>query len=66
MKALSRTIAGNNHVRNCQEKGQSLVEFAFGLVILMILISGIVDLGRAFFTYMALNDAAQEAPSMDH
>ena len=60
MKELSRIIAGNNQVGNCQEKGQSLVEFAFGLVILMILISGIVDLGRAFFTYMALNDAAQE------
>ena len=37
-----------------------MVEFAFGMVILVIILVGIVDLGRAFFTYMALRDAAQE------
>lgn len=37
-----------------------MVEFAFGMVILMILLAGIFDLGRALFTYMALRDAAQE------
>lgn len=42
------------------EHGQSLTEFAFGAVILLILLVGIVDLGRAFFTYIALRDAAQE------
>jgi hypothetical protein len=42
------------------EKGQSLTEFAFGFLVLVLLVSGIVDLGRAFFTYMALNDAVQE------
>jgi Flp pilus assembly protein TadG len=42
------------------ENGQSMVEFAFGMVILMIILVGIVDLGRAFFTFMALRDAAQE------
>jgi len=42
------------------QEGQSLVEFAFGLVLLLILLVGIVDLGRALFTYMALRDAAQE------
>ncbi|MGB9641067.1 MAG: TadE family protein [Anaerolineales bacterium] len=41
-------------------KGQSLVEFAVGSVILLILLAGIVDLGRAFFVYIALRDAAQE------
>ena len=29
-----------------REKGQSLVEFAISLVLLVILVSGIVDLGR--------------------
>lgn len=43
-----------------KDRGQSLVEFAFGLVILLILTAGIVDGGRALFTYMALRDAAQE------
>lgn len=43
-----------------REKGQSLVEFAVGMVILVILLAGIVDGGRALFTYMALREAAQE------
>jgi len=42
------------------EKGQSLAEFAVGMVILVILLAGIVDGGRALFTFMALRDAAQE------
>lgn len=42
------------------ERGQSLIEFAVGGVILLILLVGIVDLGHAFFTYIALRDAAQE------
>ena len=42
------------------EHGQSMMEFAFGLVFLFVLISGIADGGRALFTYMTLRDAAQE------
>ncbi len=43
------------------ERGQSMVELAITLVAILILLAGIVDLGRAFFAYMALRDAAQEA-----
>lgn len=42
------------------ERGQSLMELAFSLMFLLVLLSGVVDLGRAFFTYMAMRDAAQE------
>jgi Flp pilus assembly protein TadG len=42
------------------EKGQSLTEFAISVVILLILLAGTVDAGRAFFTFMALRDAVQE------
>lgn len=42
------------------EKGQSLTEFGMSVVILLILLAGTVDAGRAFFTYMALRDAVQE------
>ncbi len=42
------------------ENGQSMAEFAVSLVIIMILLAGVVDLGRALFTYMSLRDAAQE------
>ncbi len=42
------------------EKGQSMVELALTITILMILLAGVIDMGRAFFTYMAMRDAAQE------
>lgn len=42
------------------EKGQSLTEFALTLVILITLIAGIADLGRMFFAYIVIRDAAQE------
>jgi Flp pilus assembly protein TadG len=43
-----------------EEKGQSLIEMAFGLIVLLLLVGGIVDLGRAFFSTMTLRDAVQE------
>lgn len=42
------------------EKGQSLTEFAISVFILLVLLAGTVDAGRAFFTFMALRDAVQE------
>jgi hypothetical protein len=42
------------------ERGQSMVELALTITILMILLAGVIDMGRAFFTYMAMRDAAQE------
>lgn len=43
-----------------KERGQSLVEFAVSLTVLLILVTGIFDASRALFTYLALRDAAQE------
>jgi hypothetical protein len=45
------------------EKGQSMVELAVSLVILLILISGVVDFGRIAFYYIAMRDSAQEGAS---
>jgi Flp pilus assembly protein TadG len=45
------------------EKGQSLVEFSLMVVILTSLLLGILDIGRAYFTFMALQDAAGEGAS---
>ena len=42
------------------ERGQSLMEMAVSMVVIVILLAGIVDLGRAIFTFIALRDAAQE------
>ncbi len=42
------------------ERGQSLVELAVAVVILLLLLAGAVDLGRMMFTYLSMRDAAQE------
>ena len=42
------------------EQGQSMLELAISLVFLLILLAGTADIGRAFFTYITLRDAAQE------
>jgi len=41
-------------------RGQSLTEFAVGITMLLILLAGVLDLGRAYFTLLSLHDAAQE------
>lgn len=43
------------------ERGQSLVEMTVGFVILAIILMGILDIGRVYFLYLALEDAAGEA-----
>lgn len=40
--------------------GQSLVEFALTLPLLMLILLGVLDLGRLFFAYIAINNAARE------
>jgi Flp pilus assembly protein TadG len=42
------------------ERGQSLVELAISLTFIILLLAGAVDFGNAFFSYVALRDAAQE------
>jgi hypothetical protein len=42
------------------EKGQSLVELALSLLILVLLLAGIVDVSREIFTRFAMQDAAEE------
>ena len=46
--------------RGSNERGQSLAEMALMMSFLLILLVGVVDLGRGFFVYLALRDAAQE------
>ncbi len=42
------------------ERGQSLVELAISLVVLLYLLSGAAEFGILFFQYVQLRDAAQE------
>ena len=37
-----------------------MIEFAVGVTFVIVLLAGIVDFSRAFFTYMTLRDAVQE------
>lgn len=43
------------------EKGQSLVEFALILPVLVVLLLGVVDFGRVFHTYLTIDHAGREA-----
>ena len=46
--------------RRKQTHGQSLVEFALCLPVLMLLVVGIFDLGRAFNAHIVITNAARE------
>lgn len=55
---INKLIRGDKN-----EKGQSMIELALSLIVLLILISGIVDIGRIAFYYIAMRDSAQEGAS---
>ncbi|MEE8122195.1 MAG: TadE/TadG family type IV pilus assembly protein [Anaerolineales bacterium] len=42
------------------ERGQSLTEFAVGVIFILVLLAGGMDFGRAYFSYISIRDAAQE------
>jgi TadE-like protein len=62
--ALSRFSEQQSPVRGLKRRrslrGQSLLELAFSFVVLVMLMSGIVDLGRAFFVKMAMDSMLGE------
>ena len=42
------------------ERGQSMVEMALMMTILMVVLSAVLDLGRGFFSFIAIQNAAAE------
>ncbi len=46
--------------RTSDERGQGLVEFALIIPILMLMIMGILDLGRALYAYSVVANSARE------
>ncbi len=46
--------------KHFKQRGQSLVEMGLFLMILLWLLAGAVDFGIAFFSFVAMRDAAQE------
>ena len=58
MNKLTRKLTEINHIRS--QRGQSMVELALSFTMLMFMLSATVDIGRAFYAYIAIRDAAQE------
>ena len=60
-KSTSFTFMRSNPAkRGREERGQSLVELAISLTIIMLLLAGAVDFSIAYFSFTAMQDAAQE------
>jgi Flp pilus assembly protein TadG len=47
------------HIQD-REKGQSMLEFALVLPVLLFILAGVLDLGRMYYAYVAISDAAAE------
>lgn len=54
----TRDIPGHA-CQNCTS-GQSLVEFSIGLLVVLLLVFGVVDVGRALVTYNSISHCAKE------
>lgn len=61
-QSLTKTTSSNNNLFQHKrgERGQSLVELAMSLTVIMLLLAGAVDFSIAYFSFAAMRDAAQE------
>ncbi|MEP7216672.1 MAG: TadE family protein [Anaerolineaceae bacterium] len=59
MNPVRATRVGLRRLRST-ETGQSLVEFAMVLPLFLVLLFGLVDFGRAFYSWMLITNAARE------
>jgi Flp pilus assembly protein TadG len=57
---VSRRLVRARPRRKISQQGQSLVEFALSSVVLLLLVGGLVDIGRAIYITEALSNAARE------
>ena len=48
------------HSNHRTERGQSMVEMALMMTILLVVLSAVLDLGRGFFSFIAIQNAAAE------
>ena len=46
--------------KSSRTRGQSMVEFALILPVLLLLLAAAIDLGRLFYAYVAVENAAKE------
>jgi Flp pilus assembly protein TadG len=57
---VSRRLEVSPHPDKIGQRGQSLVEFALSSVVLLLLVGGLVDIGRAIYITEGLSSAARE------
>ena len=59
---LKNNLPLSEHLTKLQrgERGQSLVELAISLTVIMVLLAGAVDFSMAYFSFSSMQDAAQE------
>jgi Flp pilus assembly protein TadG len=57
---VSRRLERARRGPEISQRGQSLVEFALSSVVLLLLVGGLVDIGRAIYITEALSNAARE------
>jgi hypothetical protein len=62
LKFFHRTLRQSERSQRSlhSQRGQSMVEMALTMTIIMIILSAVIDLGRGFFTYIAIYNAAAE------
>lgn len=67
MRILTKESGGEREQRRPEnpvpengQRGQSLVEMAVLMVVLLLIMAGVLDFGRMYFTYLALQNAAGE------
>jgi Flp pilus assembly protein TadG len=60
---LRRTSQSHDRNHAKGRHGQSLVEFAFAVPVLLLLLLGTIDLGQMFFDYIQLRNAVREGAS---
>jgi Flp pilus assembly protein TadG len=57
---IKNMAEGNKKPLYQSQQGQSMIEFALILPLMVLIIVGIFELGRAFFAYIAITNAARE------
>src|SRR5207244_12486627 len=57
---LTMPTGGRTRVHRRRQRGQSLVEFAISSTVLLLLVMGLLDLSRAFYSSLILQGGARE------
>jgi hypothetical protein len=60
MKASEESRTASQTTQPPTDKGQGLVELALVIPLLVIIVVGLLDLGRAYFSVIIINNAARE------